>query len=219
MTDEKYGQSRALDVLNARGLASKREYVRSLEQRANDESLSLLVECLCDDSWYLRDLAEEAFLKLGDRGAEALIPLLERGVWFTRSSAARVLGRLGYRPAVGPLLKLTQDQNDTVAGAARDALVAIGNQQGAVRIAHALHNLPPDVRRRHMNDIATRDQALGERIERMMRNDDLMSTEDVETLSDESAAVRATEEGVEWEILTGPPPPTDPKGESGGERA
>jgi hypothetical protein len=38
----------------------------------------------------------------------------------------------------------------------------------------------------------------------------------VETLTDESAAVRATEEGVEWEILTGPPPPTESKRESGG---
>src|SRR5947207_3833755 len=128
MTDDKYGPNRTADVLNTRSLASKREYVRGLEQRGDAEALSLLVECLCDDSWYLRELAEEAFLKLGDRGADALLPLLDRGVWFTRSSSARVLGRLGYRGAVPGLFRLTDDANDTAADAARDALVAIGNR-------------------------------------------------------------------------------------------
>jgi HEAT repeat protein len=215
MTDDKYGQTKPLDILNVRGLASKRDYVRSLELRGDAEALSLLVECLCDDSWYLRDLAEEAFLKLGDRRAETLLPLLERGVWFTRASAARVLGHLGYRPAVPGLLLLTEDKNDTAASAARDALVAIGSQRGAVRLAHALHRMPPDVRRRRMDEISARDRMLGERVERMMRSEELMSAENADALSDDSAAVRATEEGVEWEVLTGPPPRNESPGDAG----
>jgi hypothetical protein len=219
MTDEKYGQTKPLDILNVRGLASKREYVRSLELRGDAEALSLLVECLCDDSWYLRGLAEEAFLKLGDRGAEALLPLLDRGVWFTRASAALVLGRLGYRPAVPALFLLTEDKNTTAASAARDALVAIGIQRGAIRLAHALHRMPPDVRRGRMDEIAAGDRVLGERVERMMRSEELMSAENVDALSDDSAAVRATEEGVEWEVLTGPPSPSQSPGDAGGGHA
>ena len=33
MSDDKYGPGRTLDAMNARGLAGKRDYVRSLEQR------------------------------------------------------------------------------------------------------------------------------------------------------------------------------------------
>jgi len=215
MTDDKYGQSKSVDVMNARGLATKREYVQSLEMRGDAEALSLLVECLCDDSWYLRDLAEAAFMKLGPGCAEALLPLLERGVWFTRTSSARVLGKLGYRPAVPGLLTLTDDSNDTVAAAARDALAAIGNQGGAIRLAHALHRLPPDQRRRRLSEISSRAPSLVERLERMMRSEDLMSAESIDALNDESVAVRAIEEGVEWEILTGPPPPGQRPAEPG----
>jgi len=75
MSDDKYGQSRPLDVLNARGLTAKREYVRGLEQRRDPEAISLLVECLCDESWYLRELAESALLRLGERAGETLLPL------------------------------------------------------------------------------------------------------------------------------------------------
>ena len=47
--DEKPGTSRVSDAMSSRGLAGKRDYVRSLEQRRDDEALSLLVECLCDE--------------------------------------------------------------------------------------------------------------------------------------------------------------------------
>ena len=87
--------------MNSRGLTGKREYVRSLEQRSDAEALSLLVECLSDESWFLRDLAEEALLRMGERGAPVLVPLLDQGLWFTRASAARVLGRSAHRPRGG----------------------------------------------------------------------------------------------------------------------
>lgn len=206
MSDDRYGQSRPLDVLNARGLTAKREYVRGLEQRRDREAISLLVECLCDESWFLRDLAEEAFQRLGEEHAAVLLPLLEQGLWFTRTSSAKVLGRMGYRPAVPGLLRLAEDANETVALAAREAVVTMGHHGGAARLAHALHRLPPDVRRRRFDDIAQRDRPLWERLERMMRHDELMTVEEPDALSDDSDLVRTSEEGFEWEVLTGPPP-------------
>lgn len=122
MADDKYGAGRTFDAMNARGLAGKRDYVRSLEQRRDEEAMSLLVECLCDESWYLRELAEHALLRLGDRAGETLLPLLEQGLWFSRVSSARVLGRLGYGPAAAGLLRLLEDSVSTVAQAAGSSL-------------------------------------------------------------------------------------------------
>jgi HEAT repeat protein len=208
-------QSKPFDALNTRGLATKREYVRELIMRGDQQSMLLLVECLGDESWYLRGLAEDAFLGLGDKGAPVILPLLTQGLWFTRVSVARVLGRLGHLEAVPALFTLTDDGNDTVAEAARDAVVAIGAARGAIRLARALHRMPPDLRRRRLDEIAQRDRVLIERIDRMMRNDELMSADDATLHSDDAPAVRASEDGVEWEVLTGPPSPRQRAGESG----
>ena len=207
MTDDKHGQGKTYDALNSRGLTAKREYVRGLEQRRDPEAISLLVECLCDESWYLRQLAEQAFLHLGEEGAAVLLPLLEQGLWFTRTSAASVLGRLGYAPAVPGLMRLAEDGNRTVAEAAREALLAIGRSSGAARIAHVLHRLPPERRQRRLGEIAARDAGLAERIARLMANDEVMGVEDADALTDEHPVVRASEDGFEWEVLTSPLPP------------
>ena len=208
MSDDKYAQSRAFDALNPRGLAGKREYVRGLEQRSDVEALSLLVECLCDESWFLRDLAEESLLRMGEKGAPVLVPLLEQGLWYTRASAARVLGRCAYRPSVPAMLRLTEDANETVAEASRVALVAIGRGGGAISLARALHELPADERYRRLEAIRAKDRQVGQRVERLMRQDDLMSAEGGD-LSDESPMVRASEEGLEREVTT--PSPDEPR--------
>ncbi len=219
MADDKFAQSQAFDAMNPRGLAAKREYVRGLEQRRDPESLSLLVECLCDESWYLRDLAQHAFLRLGEDGAPVILPLLEQGLWFTRTCAAGILGQLAWRPAVPALLRLADDGNRTVGEAACDALVAIGRGRGAFRIAHVLHRLPPDVRRRRLQDLARRDGALAARLERMLASEELMVLEDDGALADDSPVVRSSVEGVEWEVLTSPAPrkdePRKAKGDGG----
>jgi HEAT repeat protein len=203
MTDDKFTH-KSLDALNARGLAGKREYVRGLEQRRDEEALSLLVECLCDESWYLRQLAEDALMRMGERCSPVLLPLLDQGLWYTRSSAARVLGRFGRRDAVPDLLRLAEDANADVREAAREALVMIGRHGGAVALARALTGLTPDARRRRFDDLVSRDRTVGERIERMMRNDEIMAVAPAEDLADDSPLVRSAEEGLEWEVLTGP---------------
>lgn len=204
MSDDKFTQARTLDALNSRGLAGKREYVRGLEQRRDEEALSLLVECLCDESWYLRELAEDALMRIGERAAPVLLPLLEQGLWYTRSSAARVLGRFGRREAVPGLFRLCDDANASVVEAAREALTLIGRHGGAVSVARSLNGMVPDLRRRRLEELATRDRQLGERVDRMLRHEELMADELGSDLSDESPLVRAAEEGLEWEVLTGP---------------
>ena len=191
--------------------------MRELELRGDDDAIGRLVECLSDESGYQRDLAEQALMRLGARAAPALRPLLRQGLWYTRASAARILGRIGNGDAVPELFRLVEDANHTVGASGLDALLEIGHQRGAIRLAHALHRMSPDVRQRRMEEILARDPILGERLRRFLRVEELMAMEDASQLQDDSAAVRATEEGVEWEVLTGPPRPSaHPGGASGG---
>ena len=173
-----------LEALNARGLTAKREYVRGLEQRHDPQALSLLTECLCDESSFLRELAEQTFFRLGEAHAGALVPLLGGGLWYTRLSAARLLGRIAYRPAVPALLELCGDGSETVALAARDAIVAVARQRGAARIAHALHRLTRERRTQRLAEIAERDRTLAKNLERLMADVDLMAADHPDQLVD-----------------------------------
>jgi len=216
MSDDKHAQSKAYDPLASRGLTGKRDYVRGLEQRSDAEAMSLLVECLCDESWYLRELAEQALERIGERAAPVLVPLLEQGLWFTRTSAARVLGRFAHPGAVEPLLRLIEDANETVVEAARAALVEIGRGGGAIHIARALHRLPPDLRRRRFEELSDRDRPLGERLDHMLRNDELMAVGAGDRRSNDSTVTRATEDHLEWEVVTGASKPQSPSDGRGG---
>jgi HEAT repeat protein len=206
MSDDKLPSAKSYDALNTRSLAAKREYVRGLEQRRDPEAISLLVECLCDESSYLRQLAAQAFLHIGEAGAPVLVPLLGQGLWFTRSSAAGVLGQLAYGPAVPALLALTEDANRSVAESAREALLAIGRSSGAVRIAYELHRTAPDLRQRRLEELGERDGELAKRIARLMASEEIMGVEDPDGLTDDHPVVRANEDGFEWEVLTSPLP-------------
>lgn len=205
MSDDKHNPARTYDAMNPRGLAGKRDYVRSLEQRRDEEAMSLLVECLCDESWYLRELAEDALLRMGARAGDTLVPLLDNGLWFSRASAARVLGRLGHGPAVPALLRLCVESNTTVAAAALAALTELGHRGGSVRIAWELHHAGAELRRRHLDQIERADRDLATRIQGMLAHDELMTHTIPDELRDDTPLVRASEEGVEWEVLTGPP--------------
>jgi HEAT repeat protein len=206
MTDDVKGAN-PFDALNPRGLAAKREYVRDLALRNDAQSLALLVECLCDESSYTRDLAEKAYLGLEPPRGDLLLPLLDQGLWYTRVTVARILGRLGHRAAVPGLMRLTLDANATVATAARQSLVDIGTHGGAMRVAHALHRAAPELRRRRLEEIGVLHQALRDRLERLMRNEELMGVDDPDAHADDGPVVRSHEEGVDWGLLTGPAPP------------
>ena len=191
---------RVHEALSTRGLAGKRDYVRSLEQRADEQGLALLVECLGDESGYLRQLAEGALAKLAERDTHAatagalLLPLLKQGLWYARASAARALGGIAYAPAAGPLLAMCEDSVDSVAREAAAALAAIGAHGGATRIAWELHRMPPERRTARLAKLRARDAALAERVERSLAADRLMAHPDPDGLRDDASLVRAWEE-------------------------
>ncbi len=206
MPDERSGASRISEAMSFRGLAGKRDYVRSLESRRDEEALSLLVECLCDESFYLRELAEGALLKVGERCGAALVPLLDQGLWFSRASAARVLGRIGHAGAAGPLVRLTFDKVETVVGEAYASLVVLAPQGVTARIAWELLQLAPERRAERLERLRRLDAPLGERLQRLLQHDELKSRTDPEGLRDDAPWVRASEEGVAWDVIPSPPP-------------
>jgi HEAT repeat protein len=198
MADEYSGTGRVSDATSSRGLAGKRDYVRSLEQRRDEAALGLLVECLCEESGYLRELAEGALLRIGERSAPALLPLMGQGLWFSRISAARVLGSMGYGPAAGPLLKLTGDSVETVVREAYVALAALGQRGGSARIAWELHRLAPEPRRQRLARLGSADPECAERLERLLALEDLMAEASPEALRDDSPRVRSRAAGIAW---------------------
>ena len=190
-----------IEALSVRGLAGKRDYVRSLEQRTDEQSLALLVECLSDESGYLRQLAEGALAKLGERGGQTeaaagalLLPVLRQGLWYARASAARALGGLAHTPAAGALLGLCDDRVDSVAREAAAALSAIGAHGGTARIAWELHRLPPERRASRLETLRAHDAALAARVERLLTAEKLMTHPDPDGLRDDASLVRAWEE-------------------------
>ena len=199
MADESPGGRRAPDPVDSRRLAGSRDYVRSLEHRSDAESLGLLVQCLSDDSNYLRELAEAALMRRGASTTDALLPLLGQGLWFTRASAARILGGLGQGAAAPGLLQLTRDRVATVAADARAALVALALAGGAARLAWELHRLDAPARLEALAGIRRLDEAAAARLEKLLRSEPLMRQSDPEALRDDAKFVREFEEGVAWE--------------------
>jgi HEAT repeat protein len=202
MADDKYSSLRALDAMQVRGLDGKREYVDSLEARGDEQALSLLVECLCDESAFLRDLAEHALERLGARAVEVLLPHLTQGLWFTRASVARVLGRLSAREALPGLLEMAGDANRSVAEAAREGFVRVAAGGHAVSAARALYRGPAPVRQAVLALAGRTEKDLAAQLVRVLADDQLMTAGEDEVLS-EDATLAEPHEGVEWELLTG----------------
>ena len=204
MPDEKFTSLNSLDALSPRGLAGKREYVTSLEARGDPESLALLLECLGDESGYLRDLAEAALVRIGEPAVPALAASLGHGLWYSRMSAARALGQLVARHAVESLCGLFSEPNLSVVQEAAGALLSIARAGGAVPVARGLFRLPEVLRARAVREMTARDRALSAEVQALFSHTEVMLADPAELLSEDAAVVRASEEGVAWEILTAP---------------
>ena len=93
--DERLETGRTLDALRRKNLEGKKNFVEELRRQKTPQALSLLLEILCDESWYLRELAIGALAEMGATAVPPLRRLLATGLWYTRAASARALGRLG----------------------------------------------------------------------------------------------------------------------------
>ena len=202
MADELYSTLRPFDALSPRGLAGKREYVLDLERKGDSGAVLLLVECLADESGYLRDLAAAALVRLGAPIAP-ILPLLSSGLWYTRSSAVRTLGRLGAREAAVPLANLLSDANHAVRLDAIEAMAAIARGGSDVHVARALFARSDAERAWAVRDMRARDTEIANRLDALFRDRDLMSAAEHELLASARPRTRTGDDGVAWDLLTG----------------
>jgi len=207
MRDEPASGKRLPAALDSRGLAGKRDYVRSLEQRTDAESASLLVECLASDSSYLRELAVSALVHRGEAVAEAVVPLLGQGLWFTRASAARVLAAVAPASVTAALLRCARDAVSDVVAEAREALVRVAARGGTVRLAWELHRLEPAARIEMLAALRERDRALADRLERLLHDPVLMERPDPDALRDDAHLVADPLEAPSWPTSGAPAAP------------
>jgi HEAT repeat protein len=101
--------------------------------------------------WRFRRLAPVTTLlaALADASADA-----EAADWLLRAEAARVLGKLGDRRSVGPLVHELRHQHAAVRDAAAEALGVIGDSSAVEPLARALHDEARRVRRSAARSLA-----------------------------------------------------------------
>jgi len=163
--------TRLWEEMRNRDPEEKAAWIRELARDSSDESLETLLSVLEQESWFLRDQAARALATLGERVVGPLIEYLGSGLWYTRASAASVLGRMGLPVAAEPLTGLLSDANRTVRDAAWDALVRLAdNEFGAHAAAEAFLALPERARRFALDGILARSPEAGERIVRSMED-------------------------------------------------
>jgi HEAT repeat protein len=139
-----------LEAIRRGDLREKRTLIESLSHQPTDRALQILSEILEGESWYLRDLAGKAMARMGAIAVPRLRQLSASGLWYTRASAARALGRVGHEESLPLLVALLADANLTVQGA---SLASISDlvRAGAAR----------DVARLFWNEGARRAEDLG----------------------------------------------------------
>jgi HEAT repeat protein len=202
VTDDKRATLRVLDDLQMKSLDGKREYVASLRKRDDEQALSLLVECLCDESAFLRKLAEKALIEKGISSTEVLIPHLTQGLWYTRASVARIVGRLGVREALTGLMETAADANREVSDAAVEALAGLAAAGHGVSVARALHTAPRALSERALARAERAGSGISGQLQRLMEDRELMTAGEEELLSEDIVAAEA-QDNLEWEVLTG----------------
>ena len=127
-----------LEALRKRNLEGKRALIADLRRRKTDKSVSILIDVLRDDSWYLRELAVEALGEAGEDAVPDLMRLLDSGLWYTRAAVARTLGKIAHAPSIPALVALLDDANQTVQGASFASLADFARKGHAREVARAI---------------------------------------------------------------------------------
>ena len=86
----------------------------------------MLIHSFEDEDWDIRKNATKSLVKIGKPSVEMLIKALKGEKWRVRWHAAETLGEIGDIPAVEPLIKALNDENNGVRSNSMIALVNIG---------------------------------------------------------------------------------------------
>lgn len=153
-----------VEQFKSRDIAKRMTAVSRAAELATPEAVALLVKALQDQSWSLREHAVACAARAGGAAVPSLVRLLAGGVWFARSSAARVLAATGDARAVAALAEQASDGNATVAREAAAALAAVLSRTGREEALARLAGLPAAERERAMPGLTAADPELASRL-------------------------------------------------------
>ena len=131
---------RILEAIHRGDLREKRTLIESISHQPSDRALQILSEILEGESWYLRDMAAKAMVRMGPMSRPRLRQLAASGLWYTRAAAGRALGRSGDLESLPLLVALLADTNLTVQGSALASIADLVRSGAARQTAKAFWN-------------------------------------------------------------------------------
>jgi len=100
--------------------------IEDSEISESEPSVEDLIDSLKDDNLNVQKNSAMALVDIGEPAVKPLIKSLETKKWRARWYAVEILGEIGDKAAVDPLIKLLQDENNGVRSNSIIALVLIG---------------------------------------------------------------------------------------------
>ncbi|TPW11637.1 MAG: hypothetical protein FD129_1616 [bacterium] len=143
--DDRIESGRAIEALRRKNLEGKKTFIEELRQ-SDPKSISLLLEILCDESWYLRELALKSLVDIGEPARLPLRGILSSGLWYTRAAAVRALGRMGDAASAPPILDMLEDSNRTARDAGLEAMRSLAAAGQIGSLGRALGAIAPELR-------------------------------------------------------------------------
>jgi len=116
------------------------------EEKDTQNKISELINQLGDRESYVRDSAVTSLAQIGPSAVPLLIRAVEEANWVVRQEAARALGEIGDRQAVGPLIAALTDKNQWIRQSAAKALGQIRDERAIESLVEVLDDDIPSVR-------------------------------------------------------------------------
>lgn len=101
-------------------------YNKNETHKPSELSVEDLIDSLKDEDLNVQKNCARALVDIGEPAVKPLIQALESKKWRVRWYVAEILGEIGDKAAVHPLIKLLQDENNGVRSNSLIALVLIG---------------------------------------------------------------------------------------------
>ncbi|MFQ5560334.1 MAG: HEAT repeat domain-containing protein [Nitrospinota bacterium] len=121
-----------LSLLKGTDVNIRRSVVDILNMIKDPKAGEVLIHCIQDKDWWVREIATEALLKLSEQDdtiQKNLLPLLSAKDENTRRIVAEYFNQIVYIPAYQPLLKLLDDEDWWVREKAVSALGKMNNPE------------------------------------------------------------------------------------------
>lgn len=132
------------EIFKGKDIKKKLSVLEEVAKMENAFSINLLLTCLNDTSWHLRNKAAILLGRIGEKVYDRVIDVLEKGVWYAKAGAALALGEMKKLDAIRYLVKYMEDKNETVKKSVEDAIRNIVREKPVEFVEEFLPSLPEE---------------------------------------------------------------------------